>query len=107
MSPELPVTRRTLASISDEKENDFVVGLTGGVKAWLGGTKVNGMWTWADGQEWVYNNWRQEPIKEPNNYQGQENSLVLWWPGGNVWNDAKYSNEYSYVCQYFYLNQFK
>ena len=105
--PEFPIIRRHLASIGNGYENSFVVELTGGVKAWLGGTRLaDGNWSWTDGTKWNYTNWRQEPIKEPNNYRGQENSLVLWWPGGSVWNDASYSNKYSYVCQYLDLNQF-
>ncbi|KAH7718714.1 macrophage mannose receptor 1-like protein, partial [Aphelenchoides avenae] len=24
---------------------------------WLGGRKINGIWSWADGSEWDYTNW--------------------------------------------------
>ena len=53
--PYLPVTRGHLVSIANKEENEFVVGLTGGLMAWLGGTKLaDKTWIWTDGQKWTY-----------------------------------------------------
>ena len=96
-----------MASIVSEPENEFVKGLTGGRNAWLGGTKLaDGTWSWTDGLQWGYTKWSQQPVKEPNNRGGNENSLALWRNFKGSWNDAPFQQKHAYVCQYLDLSQF-
>ena len=104
--PNLPITRRHLASVVDKEENDFIVRLIGRDNAWLGGTKLaDGTWTWTDGLEWGFTNWRAK-YREPNNSGGIENSVLAGVGEGKEWNDAPFQIKYFYVCQYLDLNQF-
>eukprot|EP00058_Branchiostoma_floridae_P023717 XP_002609207.1 hypothetical protein BRAFLDRAFT_125961 [Branchiostoma floridae] len=59
-----------LASVKDEKENDFIADLVVGAPkgkvafVWLGLSKERGVWQWTDGSLATYTNWAP---KEPNN----------------------------------------
>ena len=104
----LPVTKRHLASITSEAENNFVAGLLHGKVAWLGGVILpdEKTWIWTDGSQFVFKNWKGS---EPNNARGMENALVMNWPGVRVsgwWNDAPFTHRFAFVCQYLDLNQF-
>lgn len=46
-----------LVSISNQKENEIVKGLTGQNEAWIGGYNANG-WKWVDGSAFSYQAWK-------------------------------------------------
>ena len=62
----LPVTKRHLASITSEAENNFVAALLHEKVAWLGGVTLpdEKTWIWTDGSQFVFKNWKGG---EPNN----------------------------------------
>ena len=96
MIPE-GVTRGTLASIRNDAENDFLANLAG-ADSWIGGSRQGDSWTWTDGSVFNYTNWN---TGEPNNENGQEDSIMLHWDGTGVWNDA--GRDWllgGYICQY-------
>ena len=97
-----------LVSIANKEENNFVSSLVNGKIAWLGGTKLwDETWLWIDGSVWSYENWRYSPEGlqlEPNNYNNNENSLVMNCGGltGGEWCDfhGNTPQPSGYVCQY-------
>jgi len=52
----------TLATITSQAENDFIVGLlqSSTEKAWLGGSSMGAStgWSWVTGETWNYQNWQ-------------------------------------------------
>jgi hypothetical protein len=89
-----------LATITSEKENNFVSSLGSVDGCWLGGfqsagsSEPNGGWQWVTGESWSYTNWNSG---EPND-MGNENALQFW--NSNVWNDKNGNNMYGYIVEY-------
>merc|ERR1712110_245374 len=104
--PAPPVTARHLASITNQQEQDFIVNLTGGRSAFVGGVKLpDATWAWTDGRKWgSYTNWASFPSHkgtyQPDNYMGRENVLQVNWVRRGAWNDKPFSGRNAYVCQY-------
>src|SRR5581483_7083153 len=84
-----------LATVAGPEENSFILALTQGHTAWLGGSDQasEGNWQWVDGQQtgqaFTYTNWNQN---EPNNldhapYNIGENFLQFLANG--TWNDEQ------------------
>ena len=46
--------------------------------AWIGGEKISGKWSWADGTKWNYTNWG---IGQPNN----QNDGIMVENNDNMW----------------------
>jgi len=99
-------TSAHLASVTSQKEQDLIESkMTYGV--WIGGNdkRKEGVWEWSDGSPWSYHNWGP---KEPNNFGGHENCLILFktkWHHNIIpkkWYDVKcnWPNPAEYVCSY-------
>jgi subtilisin-like proprotein convertase family protein len=87
-----------LATITNAAENNFVFSLVNngaffngvagnGSGPCLGGVRTNGVigvppyttgWTWETGEPWVYTNWSQSPILEPDDCCGGQSNLVFF-----------------------------
>jgi len=66
----------SLACIGSKEENDFVAGLLGDKKAWIGGTdeEREGVWKWVNGDDLTYTNW---VTGNPRNVSGNEDYLYM------------------------------
>lgn len=95
-----------LATISDEKENDFIFDLVNhsGVQCWLGGTdeKKEGEWEWVTGEKWDYSNY------DFDNRDDKQNYLVMGYYDTAIWDDQSEQDGSSlckvngYVCEWDY-----
>ena len=89
-----------LVSITSQEEQKYVydnILVPNNVPCcWAGGSdsETEGVWKWASGEEWIYNNWR---AGEPNNYGGKEDYLLLY--GTGVWNDYADGNTI-FICEW-------
>ena len=90
-----------LASIEDQKTNDFLGGkLTFHYEYFIDGTDDGdeGQWTWnSTGKELEYTNWLPG---QPDNFKGREHCLTLRGHYYNsLWNDYPCDMELPFVCQ--------
>ncbi|XP_078601264.1 C-type lectin lectoxin-Lio1-like [Branchiostoma floridae x Branchiostoma japonicum] len=107
-----------LASVKDEKENDFIAGLVVGAPkgkvafVWLGLSKERGVWQWTDGSRATYTNWAPH---EPNNsfwhaaFRGEncggvysetgKKWIVNRWSERGQWNDNACNWNYPFICK--------
>lgn len=107
----------TLATLTSAAENAFVFGLVDNPTYWaldnvgnnegpyLGGFQPAGSaepfggWKWVTGEAWDYTSWS---ANEPNNFGGNENSLVFFSQGSGramKWNDV--GNSPNSIIQYY------
>ena len=72
-----------LVTIPDAATWEFVKGLTGGAKLWIGATDevTEGKWVWIDGSPLTFTDWAPG---EPNNFGAAEHYLAV---NGKQWND--------------------
>lgn len=86
-----------LAAIGSAEENEWVWNNAANGWCLLGGTDRDGegTWAWANGEPWVYDNWRDG---EPNDCCLGEDYLVMEGPDGR-WNDLAYFDG-RFVCEY-------
>ena len=81
-----------LATIADQETMDFIkqnLEVTG--RTWIGGEKLSGEWSWADGTTWSYTNWQSsQPDSDDALYIYTD---YLWW-------DLSKTEENYYICQY-------
>jgi len=91
-----------LASFQNKQEESAVAKLIpyGDLKQyWIGLTERgrDGMWTWTDGTEYEYDNWRPG---EPNNYVGRDEdcAMINLW-GLKQWFDSSCASSLHYICQ--------
>jgi hypothetical protein len=96
-----------LATITSAHENEVVHGLVSNNGllpdnwAWLGGSDAGheGQWQWVSGPEAGqgigFSNWNPG---EPNNWNGQESSLMMY--GTGFWNDQGATSALQYVVEY-------
>jgi len=93
-----------LASVRSAEEQELVRSITErGATYFLGGARVDGLWTWTDGTPWNYVHWAAE---EPNVRDEREDRLSL--KGDGTWNDidgtggkkraAVYKRKYSTIA---------
>lgn len=93
----------TLASLTNQDENDFVTERLSGI-GWIGlRDDDNGdNWHWVDGSTFYWDNWGEG---EPNNAAGGEHCGEIdindnWYYGGpGRWNDNACGNPNHYVCK--------
>jgi len=93
--------RWQLATITSAAEQDFVVSLgLPGTEFWLGGfqdpistAEAGANWTWVTGEAFVFTNWKQVPMVEPNDFPGPASEQYLGIIGSSIpsqfgtWND--------------------
>ncbi|XDV50455.1 hypothetical protein PO909_019511 [Leuciscus waleckii] len=86
-----------LASVHNERENEFLLGLLPSTISWVGANDAvqDGEWLWSDGTVYDYTNWCSE---EPNNSGGNEDCLEINWTTNHCWNDASCTSTKNYVC---------
>ncbi|XP_037115757.1 perlucin-like protein [Syngnathus acus] len=93
-----------LASILDQREQDWLQSLKKGARAWIGLRRetTGRPWQWADATPFYYSAWNGG---EPNNLGGKENCVEMW-PLGH-WNDFPCAlNLKSYICKREYRSCF-
>ncbi len=83
-----------LVTINDAEEQKWLLDVFGSTELfWIGLTdqQTEGVWKWANGEEFTYSNWTPD---EPNNaqffggqYLGGENYVVMNWQNDGQWND--------------------
>ena len=86
-----------LVSISDEKENDFVLSMIDSEdRVWIGlsDRNVEGKLQWDHGEAITYSNWANG---EPNNFGGSEDCIELH--GDGKWNDGSCTASRSFLCE--------
>jgi hypothetical protein len=85
-----------LASIESQDEQNAVFALTGTSGAWLGLTDFldEGDFSWVDGADVGYTNWRDS---QPNN--GENNQHCVWIRGDGEWDDVTCKRMEAFVCQ--------
>ncbi|XP_056106389.1 ladderlectin-like [Rhinichthys klamathensis goyatoka] len=86
-----------LASVHDQPENDFLLGLMPPSKRkWVGAHdgEQDGEWFWSDGSVYDYDHWCSG---EPSN-SVSENCLELNFTPNRCWNDAPCSTSMKYIC---------
>ena len=99
-----------LAIVTGEKENRLLVALMQAAKvdgAWLGGTDeaAEGQWTWVDGTPLQYAKWHVwngPKDREPNNYRGIEDFLVIRATFDGDWFDVPDVEDGSpvFICEW-------
>ena len=87
-----------LASVPDKTTNDLLTRLSSEERAWIGGRKVEGSWTWSDGTPWQFESWAPG---QPDNWKGSQNHAIINWstyPG--QWDDAHdKAHDLGFICQ--------
>ena len=86
-----------LVTIGDEEENDLVLGLTGGGRAWIGFTDQasEGDFVWVTGEPVTYTNWN---AGEPNDSGGEDFVEIR---DDGTWNDRDdCSSARTYVIEF-------
>jgi hypothetical protein len=95
-----------LVSIKDKKTHKFLMKLSKGRCFWAGGSDAvtEGEWLWRDGTKITYSDWAD---KEPDDWKGKEDCLVLGWPGpryeNGKWADTSsiYHKQIDgYICEW-------
>ena len=101
---ELQQSSSNLASIQDSQTDDFLTMTMTGRKrpeTWVGGRLVNGAWTWTDGSLWAVLDPHPWAPGQPDNEDGDEDSLGLNWGATNQWNDFRGAvTVLPRICQY-------
>jgi len=82
-----------LATITSQEELAFIAPMTAGDDRWLGGLKVNNVWTWDNGEPWGFTAW--EP-GQPNNSDVCLDVRTM----SNVWNDDTCMEKHDYICEW-------
>ena len=75
-----------LVSIHNSSENQAVIDFAsekGLGSYWIGGQKINGIYEWADGSSWNYDNW---DLNQPDNHGGAQEKVAMDVSTG-TWND--------------------
>jgi len=95
-----------LATITSQAESDFIFSSLAvqDDHYWLGGyqSDTSGLnnegWEWVTGEQWSYENWFSG---EPNNYNGNEDTLMFQGVRGGSWNDGDgVSGSVGYIIEY-------
>ncbi|KAK0406522.1 hypothetical protein QR680_018625 [Steinernema hermaphroditum] len=88
-----------LAKVESEHDHNVLLehlslrGITSG-NLWLGGTNINTTWSWHDGKNFTFNNWKEN---EPANPE-KENCLLFEGESG-LWLSGDCKKKAAYVCE--------
>ncbi|XP_072018497.1 uncharacterized protein [Amphiura filiformis] len=87
-----------LVSIHSSEENDFVKGLIGSDRTWIGLNDKNteDAFEWSDGTQVNYTDWRGN---QPNNADGGEDCAHFLDRPSKKWSDFKCHSEMKFVCK--------
>ena len=87
-----------LASIHSIDENNFIYGMTGNSRVWLGAThiKAKDRWVWSDDTIWNHENWDSN---EPSNAPISEDEHCLTKQIDGRWNGYGCNNTLQFVCE--------
>jgi len=85
-----------LASVNSQADQDIVFSLAGSTGAWLGLSDFldEGKFSWTDGSDVSFTNWRPG---QPNN--NNINQHCLWLRTDSFWDDVTCKRQEAYVCQ--------
>lgn len=88
-----------LAYINSEAEQEFITEITKNYYTALGGWDElsEGEWTWLDGSEMTFTNWRSG---EPNNSYPHQNHLYINYSGTGKWDDGYDNRMAPFVCEW-------
>ena len=88
-----------LAYINSEAEQEFITEITKNYYTALGGLDElsEGEWTWLDGSEMTFTNWRSG---EPNNSYPHQNHLYINYSGAGKWDDGYDNRMAPFVCEW-------
>lgn len=88
-----------LAYINSEAEQEFITEITKNYYTALGGWDElsEGEWTWLDGSEMTFTNWRSG---EPNNSYPHQNHLYINYSGAGKWDDGYDNRMAPFVCEW-------
>uniref|UniRef100_A0A9J7ZY89 C-type lectin domain-containing protein n=2 Tax=Cyprinus carpio TaxID=7962 RepID=A0A9J7ZY89_CYPCA len=91
-----------LASVHRNEEYTFIQDLIkshtqASTEAWLGGYDAvsEGTWLWSDGSNMNIQIWAPD---QPDNYNGNENCLVMNYQPSSNWNDNPCYDKWPFVC---------
>lgn len=82
-----------LASVTSMEELALIAPLDDGDDRWLGGLKVQGTWTWDNGEPWGFTSW--EP-GQPND----SGDCLSVRKSTNVFNDANCMEWHDFICEW-------
>jgi len=82
-----------LATITSAEELALIALLDDGDDRWLGGLKVNNVWTWENGEPWGFTAW------EPSQPSGNDVCLDVR-TSTNVWNDDNCPELHDFICEW-------
>jgi len=87
-----------LASIDDDRENEWVFNKGGKNSIWIGGNDISteGNYVWSDGCSMSYKKWAPN---QPDNWNNNEDCLHLVKQQGGKWNDILCSVRMRFVCK--------
>jgi len=82
-----------LATITSAGELALIAPLDDGDDRWLGGLKVNGLWTWETGEPWGFATW---DVGQPND----SGPCLDVRTAKNVWNDDTCAELHDFICEW-------
>ena len=92
-----------MASVPDQKTNDFLLTLVSDEYVWIGAQDADseGEWQWSDGTQWAFTNW------DGGQPSGESQDFLHLIKSTKKWGDYHVTN-LPYICQYYpgqiYLN---
>ena len=66
---------------------------------WIGGSEINGKWSWVDGSKFDWNNWEEDQAKTIQRVDSIPDCAYLWRDLHYQWADAKCSYEFPFICK--------
>ena len=82
-----------LASVPDDLTMQFLLHNVASSSTWLGGYKYTTGWTWMDGTDWNYTNWKEgHPTDE---YEDRTATRLI----GTKWYETWYDSRDDCLCQ--------